>query len=381
MKTYSKEQLESIVSEYVADLIWIADSDNRIIFVSPSVEKFLGYTVNEAMSFTIEDVFTPESVEYIKKLRLDVINKVMKEHTTDNGLKLLELEMCHRNGSIINIEINGNIISDDNGYPIGFLCVARDVTEIKQARKQILKQLKKEKELKDNLEAEISKRSEFARILVHELKTPLTSILASAELLLESGQKAPYDRLTKGIYRSSSDLNKRIGELLELTRAEVGKLRIKPRRINPSIMIVGIIRDIETIVSYSKLHLRTQVPSTLPYIKADRKRIRQVMQNLVNNAIQATPEGGEIVIRAIENNDSLMIQVQDTGRGIKLKDQAHVFEPYYRVSGIAERYAGLGLGLALSKRIVELHDGQIWVESKLGKGSTFTFSIPLSINQ
>ncbi|MFC2052409.1 PAS domain-containing protein [Chloroflexota bacterium] len=141
IKTYSKEQLESIVTEYVADLIWIADSDNRIVFVSPSVEKILGYTVNEAMSFTIEDVFTPESVEYIKKMRLDVINDLMKVHIKDNGLKLLELEMCHRNGSIITVEINGNTISDDNGYPIGFLCVARDVIKIKQARKRILRQL------------------------------------------------------------------------------------------------------------------------------------------------------------------------------------------------------------------------------------------------
>ncbi|MFC1940774.1 sensor histidine kinase [Chloroflexota bacterium] len=210
------------------------------------------------------------------------------------------------------------------------------------------------------------------------MKTPLTSIFASAELLLESEQKAPYDRVTKSIYRSSSELNERIGELLELTRAEVGELRIKPRRINPSIMIADIIRDIEPIVSNSKLHLRTQVPSILPHVKADRKRIRQVMQNLVDNAIKATPEGGEIMIQAMENNASIMIQVQDTGRGIKLKDEARVFEPYYRVPGIAERYAGLGLGLTLSKRIVELHSGQIWVESEIGKGSTFSFTIPLS---
>ena len=143
-------------------------------------------------------------------------------------------------------------------------------------------------------------------------------------------------------------------------------------------MIAEIIKDIEPIIANSKLHLRTQVPSMLPHVKADKNRIRQVTQNLIVNATKATPEGGEIIIRVMERDASLIMQVQDTGRGITRKDQAHIFEPYYRIPGIAERYEGLGLGLTLSKRVVELHGGQIWVESEVGKGSTFSFSIPLS---
>jgi two-component system aerobic respiration control sensor histidine kinase ArcB len=183
--------------------------------------------------------------------------------------------------------------------------------------------------------------------------------------------------MIKSISRSSTDLNERIGELLELTRAEVGELHIKPRRVNPSIMLTEIIKDIELVIAGSNIKFKTQIPSSISYVKADKSRIRQVVNNLVDNAIKATPTGGEITIKATEKNDYLMIQVQDTGRGMRRSDQVHVFEPYYRISG-TNRYEGLGLGLAISKRIVELHGGKIWVESKLGEGSTFSFSLPLS---
>ncbi|MFC1861978.1 ATP-binding protein [Chloroflexota bacterium] len=356
--------------EHSNDLIQSVTPDGHFRYVNQAWLNTLGYKQNEIAELTIFDIIHHDEIEHCKELFMKVMS------SEDVGL--VTTTFTTRSGRAIFVEGNVNC-HFVNGKPAYTRAIFRDITKLKQSERTISQLYNREKKLRESLEAEISKRSEFARVLVHELKTPLTSILASAELLLESEQKAPYDRVTKGIYRSSSDLNERIGELLELTRAEVGELRIKPRRINPSIMIANIISDIETIVSNNKLHLRTQVPSILPHVKADRKRIRQVMQNLVDNAVKATPVGGEIMIRVMENNDSLMIQVQDTGRGIKRKDQARIFEPYYRVPGIAERYAGLGLGLTLSKRIVELHGGRIWVESEVGsKGSTFSFSIPLS---
>lgn len=378
MELKSKEEFYPLVLEHVADIIWISDLDNRLVYVSPSITQVLGYTIEEAMNQTVEDVFTPQSLASIMRIRAEEYDEKKRSHQPFNKSRVYELEMCHKNGSIIPVEIHASFVNDNNGQPIGFLSITRDITKLKQAERKIKLLYNQEKKLRESLEVEINKRSEFARVLVHELKTPLTAILSSTELLQESEQKAPYDRVVKSIYRSSSELNERISELLELTRAEVGELRIKSRRTNPSIMIAEIIRDIEPIISDSKLHLSMQVPSTLPRVKADKKRIRQVMQNLVTNAINATPEGGEIIIRIMERDNNLVIQVQDTGRGIRRKDQVHIFEPYYRISGIGERYEGLGLGLTLSKRVVELHGGTIWVESEVGKGSTFSFSIPLS---
>ncbi|MFC1872655.1 ATP-binding protein [Chloroflexota bacterium] len=378
MEFKNREELNSLIMEHVADIVWIADKENRLVYVSPSVTKVLGYTVEEALNISMEDVFTPESLASILEKRAEDFDNKRERRQLRKKSQVLLQEMYHKNGSIIAVEINASVVFDTNGQPNRFLSVARDVTKLKQAERSLKLQYDREKKLRKSLESEVMKRTEFARVLFHELKNPLSAIFASAGLLLESNQEAPYDRVVKSIHRSSSELNERIDELLELTRAEVGELRIKPRHINPSKMIADSIKDIEPIISERKLHLRTEIPSMLHNVSADKQRIRQVMQNLVTNAIKATPEGGEIKIKVIEKDAYFIVGVQDTGRGIKHKDQTRIFEPYYRVPGIAERYEGMGLGLTLSKRIVELHGGQIWVESKVGKGSTFSFSIPLS---
>jgi signal transduction histidine kinase len=119
------------------------------------------------------------------------------------------------------------------------------------------------------------------------------------------------------------------------------------------------------------------LPSSNPVVSADRDRLRQIIQNLLNNALKFTPAGGEIIFRAREEGDNLVVEVQDTGPGISKEDQKRLFDPYYRRVEDRERLSGLGLGLALAKTLVELHGGQIWVKSKKGQGSTFGFSLPL----
>lgn len=363
--------------ENIADIVWVLDLDNRLVYISPSVTRVLGYTVSESMGNNMDAAFTPQSVEYIKKSLVEVLANIKKGEQSSIKPRILELEMYHKNGSIIQVEVNANIIRNSAGEPVGFLSTARDVTETKRLQQEITKLYEKEKTIRKSLETEVQKRIEFARILVHELKNPLTSIISAADILKDSKPQAPYDRVIKSISRSSADLNERIGELLELTRAEVGELRIKPRRINSSAMITEVIKDIEPVITGRDINFKTQIYSNLGYVKADKNRIRQVMNNLVDNAIEATPEGGEITIQATEKKACIVIQVKDTGRGMRNSDLVHIFEPYYRISG-TNRYEGLGLGLAISKRIVELHRGKIWVESELGKGSTFSFSIPLS---
>jgi signal transduction histidine kinase len=112
---------------------------------------------------------------------------------------------------------------------------------------------------------------------------------------------------------------------------------------------------------------------------ADRKRVEQVVSNLLSNAAKFTPEGGDITLRAWRGKDSdILVAVQDTGSGISSEEQKRLFDPYYRVEADRHRFIGLGLGLAIANRIVELHGGKMWVESEEGKGSTFTFSLPIS---
>ncbi len=119
------------------------------------------------------------------------------------------------------------------------------------------------------------------------------------------------------------------------------------------------------------------LPPSLPKLRADGDRLQQVMMNLLTNSSKFTPQGGKITLRVKQEEAAVIVEVLDTGPGIKEELQERLFNPYYRVEGDRERLSGLGLGLALCKTLVELHGGRIWVESRLGKGSTFSFSIPL----
>jgi signal transduction histidine kinase len=123
--------------------------------------------------------------------------------------------------------------------------------------------------------------------------------------------------------------------------------------------------------------LTFEAPSSLASVWADEDRLRQVVLNLINNALKFTSSGGKITLRARDDGANLIVEVQDTGRGMSKEEQAWLFEPYHRLESEVGHLSGLGLGLSLSKTLVELHGGKIWVESEKGKGSTFSFSLPL----
>jgi signal transduction histidine kinase len=281
-----------------------------------------------------------------------------------------------RNGQHVVLEGNVNC-RFINGEPAYTRAIFRDISRLKETERTLKRSYEREKKLRESLEDELTRRVEFNRVLVHELRTPLTSIMGFTELLEDSNLKPPYDRAVKGMARSCNELNQRIGELLELTRSELGGLAIQPRRISPITLIRDVVKESRSLLEGDNITLITDIPPALPYIKADRKRLRQVLQNLINNASKAILEEGKITLRAGSTDDSVIISVTDTGLGIRREDQAHIFEPYYRASGVAGGYEGFGLGLTLSKRIVELHGGQIRLESKPGKGSTFSFSVPV----
>ena len=124
--------------------------------------------------------------------------------------------------------------------------------------------------------------------------------------------------------------------------------------------------------------LTLDIPPSVPMVNADWQRLEQVMFNLATNAIKFTREGGKIQVRLLRKSEELVVEVEDSGIGITEEEQARIFMPYYRVEADRPRFPGLGLGLALSKQLVELHGGRIWVRSKPGKGSTFAFSLPIA---
>ncbi|MCX5999509.1 MAG: ATP-binding protein [Chloroflexi bacterium] len=236
----------------------------------------------------------------------------------------------------------------------------------------------REQEWGEERDAELRKRVELTRALVHELKTPLTPIVAASDLLLDHARDEITQTLARSIQKGADSLNKRVSELLDVARSELGTLTLKRKEVDPVRLIRQITDEMTPLASSQHQLLTLEMPPALPSLWADEERLRQVMLNLVDNAIKFTPQGGTITIRAKEEGPSLMVEVQDTGPGILEKNWQRIFEPYYRVHPDGGRTDGLGLGLALCKTIVTLHEGRIWVESEFGKGSSFYFTIPLS---
>jgi len=183
--------------------------------------------------------------------------------------------------------------------------------------------------------------------------------------------------LAQNIRDGASNLNKRIDELLDLAKSEIGTLQLNLSSVEPLKLLDETALSVIPLAMSYRHDINLELPNYLPAVWADADRLRQVVLNLLNNAFKFTPAGGTITLRAREDGTNLIVEVQDTGRGISMEDRERLFEPYYRTETDRARLSGLGLGLSLSKRLVELHGGLIWVESQKDKGSTFGFSIPL----
>lgn len=227
---------------------------------------------------------------------------------------------------------------------------------------------------------ELSEKQEFINALSHELQTPLTALIASAGLLAEEIEKKPegsQQRLIQNVLHSASSLQNRLVELLELSRAKASQFRVKMKVVDFSCLLVEIVQELIPVAEGKDQSLVTEIEPSL-IVEADEQRLEQVLNNLLSNAIKFTPQGGGIKVRAKKHNANLVVEVADTGPGIPKEEQQKLFRPYYRVPADRRRYNGLGLGLFITKQLVELHRGKIWVASEPGKGSTFAFSLPLA---
>ena len=349
--------------------IVVVGLDKTIRRVNKALEKLTGYSAAEVVGLKPPSPWwTDQDPE--KKSSRD------RDAALERKGQWFEEKFRKKSGEPFWAEVTTMAIIID-GKPQYYMNIWTDITERKQMEEELQERYQQERKLHRELEAEIKKRVEFTRIIVHELKTPLTSIMLSSDLLTaELKEQLPLD-LARSINRSTANLNSRIDELLDMARSEMGMLKLKIRPLDLRQLLSSAASDMAPVVSSHKQSLTLKLPASLPLVMADEDRLRQIILNLLSNASKFTPDGGKIILRAREKAANLILEVEDTGPGISDKDQKWLFEPYYRVERERERISGLGLGLALSKTLVELHGGQIWVKSQVGQGSTFGFSLPL----
>jgi signal transduction histidine kinase len=230
------------------------------------------------------------------------------------------------------------------------------------------------------IEAANRHKSEFLANMSHELRTPLNAIIGFSEVLQErmfgelNEKQAEY---TEDILSSGRHLLSLINEILDLSKVEAGRMELELAKFDLPLAIDNARTFVRERATKHGINLDVKVDERLGDFTGDERKIKQILLNLLSNAVKFTPEGGRIGISARQADGSVEISVSDTGIGISPEDQAKIFEEFRQVGGdYAHKREGTGLGLTLAKKFVELHGGQIWVESEVGKGSTFSFTLP-----
>jgi signal transduction histidine kinase len=229
------------------------------------------------------------------------------------------------------------------------------------------------------LEVASQHKSEFLANMSHELRTPLNAIIGFSEVLTDRmfGElNEKQEEYLKDIYASGTHLLSLINDILDLSKIEAGRMELELADFDLPTAIENALMLVRERAGRRSIALRTDIDNRVGQIHADERKVRQVVLNLLSNAIKFTPEGGQIEVGAVPKDGFVEVSVTDTGVGIAPEDQEKVFEEFQQVGTAEKKAVGTGLGLTLCRKFIELHGGRIWVQSQVGVGSTFTFSIP-----
>jgi signal transduction histidine kinase len=339
-------QQEAIVTNMVEGVL-VLDKKGDILLMNPSLRK----------SFLVD--MSPEGKKPLEVMRhivvQDIADGILKEKA--RGVISQEISIAGQEEKIF--KVNGVPIMREENIE-GAILVFHDITELRRLERM---------------------RQDFVANVSHELRTPLSSIKGYAETLLHGAldDKVNARDFVGIIHHDSERLSKLIDDLLNLSKIESGKIKMIFLPVELPALIRRIAAVLENQAKARSILLTVNAPQGLPKVLADESRLSQVILNLLDNAVKYTPEDGSVKISANSQDGFVQVDVTDTGLGIPDEDIPRIFERFYRVDKARSReLGGTGLGLSIVKHIVSAHNGQVWVSSQLGKGSTFSFTIPVS---
>ena len=253
-----------------------------------------------------------------------------------------------------------------------------DVTErtVELASRKLKAKVKELERAYEELKALDRMKDEFLAMTAHELKTPLTSMLSLVRQMLDRDlgklnekQEKALGIVSRGVERLGGSIEK----ILEISKLESGQMELNKEKIQLTPLIQDVVEQMKPMARLKKITL-TQRITKLPPVEADGRRVATVLTNLIENAIKYTLNGGRVTVEAKQRGDQILVQVRDTGMGIAKEDLPKLFTKFFQVD---HAKPGAGLGLNICKRLVEAHGGEIWCESEMGKGSTFSFTLPI----
>ncbi len=352
------EKTRAII-EGITDAVIVFDAQDRVTTTNPAVEQVLGLPVQSFLNMRLHDLVAQEDVSDVAENALAVFTAfISSKQKIQQGAPLAE---CQFELSDKTISASFAPVARQEGESLSIVAVFRDVT--RQARIDRLKE-------------------EFISVAAHELKTPMTALQGYTELLLSEsvGQVEPMQAHFLQIIKTNVErLAELANDLLDVSRIEAGMVQLQIQELNLADLLDEVVVTFQAELERKGLILAIQVPHDLPTILGDRNRLIQLLTNLTSNACKYTPGGGQVGILARLVDSQIQVDVVDTGIGISRQDQEQIFSRFFRADNpLIREIGGTGLGLSIAKSIVSLHGGEIWVESELGRGSTFSFTLPLA---
>ncbi|MBM4135760.1 MAG: response regulator [Nitrospira sp.] len=384
------------------DIVLITDSAGQINIVNERAVKMLGYTREELRGRTIDSIVTDGSWE-----------DVQKELDRKSALSGYEIAVTDSEGREFYVRINASVIKEKDGTTSGSIFVLRSLKEERNLKRALEDKTRALEELNENLEKKVIERTEelkkinreleranqlkgrFIANMSHELRTPLNSIIGFSDILLEKtfgDINETQERYIRNIYSSGNHLLELINNVLDIAKIEAGRYEMTYETFLIENAIDEVINIMKSLAENKSIDIKVSIDEGISSITADRVKLKQVLYNLLSNAIKFTPEGGMVGVDvykeinvegrypwAMPGLEFVKFSIWDTGIGISPEDNEKIFDEFEQAnSTFSRKYGGAGLGLALTKKLVELHGGNITVESIPGEGSTFSFLIPVT---
>lgn len=337
--------------EATSDWVWEVDENVCYTYVSPRVRDLLGYDPEEVLGRSPFDLMPPDEARRVAQVFCSIAAQ-------RRPFSSLENTNLHKDGRVMVIETSGVPIFDGEGNFRGYRGMDRDVTQRKKSEQF---------------------REEYAHSISHDLRNPLAIIQGHAQLLRrtleKAGLKGPEIRSTEAISASAQRMNSMIQDLVDSARMESGQLELDRQPVNLHDFVSELLDREGGVMDVERVKM--EIPPALQQIEADPERLERIFLNLLTNALKYSSTGTDVTVRAQRIAAEIRVSVADRGLGMSPDDLPRIFDRFYRVQG-GVKAEGLGLGLFIAKVLVEAHGGRIWVESELGRGSCFHFTLPLT---
>lgn len=351
-------------------------SDGRFLFVNSRLCSILGYTRDQLLSVAFDEITFPEDRQACTSANARLAAGDVDSYGT-------EKRFIRADGSSVWARVTVSAVRNRAGEVAFFVGVAEDISEhraheeARAAEQEMTRHLLAlEQDARKRAERANRMRDDVLAVVAHDLRNPLHTLQLSAAAMAEPGMSnEARARQADLIRRAVENMDHLIGELLDIGRIEAGSFPITRTAVSLGALLDEVMEMFRPQAAEGGIDLRREDVSDLGTIMCDRTQVMRVFSNLVGNAMKFTPRRGRVVVRATRAGDSVEVSVRDTGSGMPADDLAHVFDRFWQAD--RTRRFGTGLGLVIAKGIVESHGGRIWAESAVGRGSCFSFSLPV----